>query len=86
MGKLNDQIAIITGSARGIGKTSEITFNREGAKVIVADLNVKGCEETVQMIKKAGGEAFFIRTDVSKTADVEAMVCMTIHVQVRALF
>ena len=74
MGQLDGKVALITGAGSGIGRASALTFAREGAKVAVADIVVEGGEETVRMVKEAGGEAFFIKVDVSNAAEVEAMV------------
>ncbi len=73
-GQLDGKVALITGAGSGIGRASALAFAREGAKVAVADIVVEGGEETVRMVKEAGGEAFFIKVDVSDAADVEAMV------------
>ncbi len=68
-------MALVTGAASGIGRVTAQAFAREGAKVIVStDLNIKGGEETVDLIKTAGGEATFVKCDVSKAVEVEAMV------------
>jgi NAD(P)-dependent dehydrogenase (short-subunit alcohol dehydrogenase family) len=56
-----------------------VAFAREGAKVIIADLDVEGGEETVRLIVEAGGEATLVETDVSRAADVEHMVKRTIE-------
>lgn len=72
MGRLEDKVAIITGAASGIGRATALLFAREGAKVVVADV-VSG-EEVVEMIKQTGGEAIFVKTDVSKATEVERMV------------
>jgi NAD(P)-dependent dehydrogenase (short-subunit alcohol dehydrogenase family) len=80
--KFQGRVALVTGGASGIGKVTAQMFAREGAKVIVAtDANIKGGEETVNLIKKAGGEATFIKCDVSKAREVEAMVdkCVQIY-------
>ena len=73
-GQLDGKVALITGAGSGIGRASALAFAREGAKVAVADIVVEGGEETVRMVKEAGGEAFFIKVDVSNAAEVEAMV------------
>jgi NAD(P)-dependent dehydrogenase (short-subunit alcohol dehydrogenase family) len=76
---LQDKVALVTGSSSGIGRTSALTFAREGAKVIVsADKNIAGGEETVKMIKEAGGSATFFKADVSRASDVEALVNNTV--------
>ena len=73
--KFEGRVALVTGGASGIGKVTAQFFGRKGAKVIVAtDANIKGGEETVSLIKAAGGEATFIKCDVSKPSDVQAMV------------
>ena len=71
---LKDKVAIITGAASGIGRATALLFAKEGAKVVVADINDKGGEETVKMIREQGGEAIFVHTDVSKREDVERLM------------
>jgi NAD(P)-dependent dehydrogenase (short-subunit alcohol dehydrogenase family) len=73
-----DKVALVTGGASGLGRTTALAFAREGAKVAVADIMVSGGEETVQLIRDAGGEAFFVKTDVAKREEIEAMVEKTI--------
>ena len=68
------KVALVTGAGSGIGRAAAQIFCREGAQVAVADVNVAGAQETVSLIKNAGGEAFCIQADVSKAAEVEAMV------------
>ncbi|MDD5337973.1 MAG: glucose 1-dehydrogenase [Dehalococcoidales bacterium] len=80
--KFEGKVALVTGGASGIGKVTAQVFAREGAKVIVTtDSNIKGGEETVRLIKEAGGEAAFVQCDVRKEADVEAMVakCVSLY-------
>jgi NAD(P)-dependent dehydrogenase (short-subunit alcohol dehydrogenase family) len=73
--KFEGRVALVTGASSGIGRGGALLFAREGAKVIVAsDSNVKGGEETVKMVKDAGGEAAFVKCDVTREADVKAMV------------
>jgi NAD(P)-dependent dehydrogenase (short-subunit alcohol dehydrogenase family) len=69
------KVALVTGGASGIGRAAARLFALEGASVIVStDSNITGGEETVQMIKSAGGKAAFVKCDVAKASDVEAMV------------
>jgi NAD(P)-dependent dehydrogenase (short-subunit alcohol dehydrogenase family) len=73
-GRLEGKAALVTGSGSGIGRATALLFAREGARVIVSDVNVSGAEETVAAIQKKGGEARFIRCDVSKPTEVEALI------------
>jgi NAD(P)-dependent dehydrogenase (short-subunit alcohol dehydrogenase family) len=66
---------LVTGAASGIGRVGAQLFAREGARVVATtDANVAGAEETVRLIKEAGGEASFVKGDVSDEADVKAMI------------
>jgi NAD(P)-dependent dehydrogenase (short-subunit alcohol dehydrogenase family) len=78
-GRVSGKVALITGGGSGIGRATAIVFAREGAKVAIADYNRNGGEETVRMIKSAGGEAFFIEANVAIAKQVEAMVAKTIE-------
>lgn len=73
------KVAVVTGASSGIGRASALAFAREGAKVVVADVLVEGGEETVRLIQEAGGEAFFVKTDVSNAAAVEALIQKTVE-------
>ena len=73
-GSLESKVALVTGGSSGMGRATALIFAREGAKVVVADMNSEGGEDTVSMIKGAGGEAIFVHADVSSADDVEAMV------------
>ena len=74
MGRLDDKVVIITGAGRGQGQAAAILFAGEGARVVVSDVNVEGGEAVAQQIRDAGGEAMFQAADVSKAAEVEALV------------
>ncbi|MBI1930165.1 SDR family NAD(P)-dependent oxidoreductase, partial [Candidatus Poribacteria bacterium] len=76
--RLANKVAIITGAASGLGQATALLFAKEGAKVVVADVNETGGVETVDQIRSAGGEATFVRTDVTSAKDAEAMVKSTI--------
>ena len=75
--KLTGKVAIITGAASGIGRATAELFAREGARVVVADINAEGAFDTVKAITGIGGEAFFVQTDISKRGEVEKMVRAT---------
>ncbi len=73
-GRVDGKIALVTGGGSGIGRATALVFAREGAKVVVTDVVVEGGEETVRLIKAAGGEALFVKADMAKAAEVEVMV------------
>ena len=71
---LAGKVALITGSASGIGRATAQLFAREGAKIAVADIDEAGGRETVESIRMASGEAFFVEADVGEMDQVQAMV------------
>ncbi|MFB3813523.1 MAG: SDR family oxidoreductase [Terriglobales bacterium] len=75
---LPGKVAFVTGASSGIGRASALLFAKEGAKVVVADVNVQGGQETVAQIKANGGEALFAKTDVSSEAEVKAAIERTV--------
>jgi NAD(P)-dependent dehydrogenase (short-subunit alcohol dehydrogenase family) len=72
MALVSGKIALVTGAGAGIGRATALKFAEEGAKVVVSD--IKGHEETAELIKKAGGDASAVKADVSRTTEVNAMV------------
>jgi NAD(P)-dependent dehydrogenase (short-subunit alcohol dehydrogenase family) len=79
MAKLVGKVAIVTGSASGIGRAIAELFAREGARVVVADINADGGTKTVEAIISSGGEAFFVKTDVTRHGEVEKKVEATVQ-------
>jgi NAD(P)-dependent dehydrogenase (short-subunit alcohol dehydrogenase family) len=72
-------VALVTGGGSGIGRASALAFARAGARVVVADVSADRGEETVGLIKSAGGEASFIFTDVSKAGEVQSLIRRTVE-------
>ncbi len=72
--RLTDRVAIVTGGASGIGAASALAMAREGARVLVVDLNEAGASTTVEQIEKARGQAAAVRADVTRAADNQAIV------------
>jgi len=78
-GTLEGKTALVTGGGSGIGRAASLAYSREGARVVVVDVNVEGGEETVQRIKESGGEAILVHADVSSNAGNQAMVAETVE-------
>ena len=72
--RLQDKVAIITGSARGIGRATALAFADQGAQVVVCDLDVTGGEQTAADIRASGGRAIFVQVNVTERASVDALV------------
>ena len=79
MARFQDRVALVTGGASGIGKSAALLFAREGAKVAIGDLDSEGGLATVREISRNGGQAIFLRTDVSQPSDMEALVARTVE-------
>lgn len=71
---LEGKVAVITGAGTGIGRATAILFAREGAKVVIAELNAAAGEQTAQLIVQAGGEAIAVTTDVSEPDSIQATI------------
>lgn len=71
--KLKNKMAIVTGGGSGIGRAICLHLMQEGARVLISDINLPAAQETVEMIRKAGGEADAIKTDVTKKDDAQVM-------------
>jgi NAD(P)-dependent dehydrogenase (short-subunit alcohol dehydrogenase family) len=72
--RLKDKVALITGAAGGIGRETSLLFAEEGARVVAVDINDEGCQETVDQVTAAGGQAIAVHADVSRAGDCEQMV------------
>lgn len=86
--RLKDKVAIVTGAASGIGQGIAVLFGKEGAKLLISDIEEVGLEETVRIIREAGGEVTSTKCDIRSTDEVDAMVdlCLekygTVHILV----
>jgi NAD(P)-dependent dehydrogenase (short-subunit alcohol dehydrogenase family) len=69
-----DTVAIVTGAGSGIGREAALAFTRAGVRVVVADIAIAAGEETAQQIAASGGDAIFVRTDVTRADSVENLV------------
>jgi NAD(P)-dependent dehydrogenase (short-subunit alcohol dehydrogenase family) len=77
--ELQGKVAIVTGGTSGIGRDTAILFAKAGAKVVVAGRREPEGKETVDLVHANGGDGFFVKTDVSRTADVQALVNKTVE-------
>ncbi len=79
-GLVKGKVALVTGGSSGIGRASGVALAREGAKVVLADVDARGGEETARLIEAAGGEALFVAADVSRSQEVEALMARAVEV------
>lgn len=75
---LNNKVALVTGAASGIGRAIALVLAREGAVVIVSDMDEQGGRETVELVVRQGGDAQFVKADVAVPADMQALVAQTV--------
>lgn len=76
--RFDGKVAMITGASTGIGRATALGFAREGAKLVLGDINEDEAQETLRQVEEAGGDALFQRTDVSVEADVQSLVAAAI--------
>jgi NAD(P)-dependent dehydrogenase (short-subunit alcohol dehydrogenase family) len=76
--RLEGKVAVVTGGAKGIGEAYSLGLAEEGARVVIADLDEAAGKKIAQQVEKAGGKARFVRTDVSRKGDVEALIAETV--------
>jgi len=78
MSLVSGKVALVTGAGAGIGRATALKFVEEGAKVVVSDVAGDGGDETVALVRQMGGDAVFIKADVTKAAEVEALITGTV--------
>lgn len=78
-GAIQGKVALVTGGTAGIGRDTAVLFAKEGAKVVVTGRREAEGNETVALVRQAGGEGLFVKSDVSKTADVQLVVQKTVE-------
>lgn len=77
--RLEDKTALVTGAGSGIGRACALAYAREGAKVMVSDINAANGEATTELIRDAGGTASFYKTDVTRADEVEDLIKRTVE-------
>ncbi len=77
--RMEGKIAVVTGAGSGIGRAIAVMFAKEGAKVVCANRNEKDGSETLDLIRKAGGTGIYVKTDVTKKADIENLLKKTLE-------
>ena len=72
--RLKDKVAFITGAGSGVGQATALIFAKEGAKIVVVDIDANAGNETVAMVKQQGGDAVFVLCDVAVEADIKKAI------------
>ncbi len=75
---LQNKVALVTGASSGIGRAIALVLSREGAKVVASDMNEECGRETVEFVEREGGNALFVKADVAKPADMQALVAQAV--------
>lgn len=75
---LNGKVSLVTGASSGIGRAVALAYGRAGARVVVSDVIEAGGEETVELVRRTGAEAVFVRADVASPEDCEALIAQTV--------
>src|SRR5512132_178089 len=78
-GNLDGKVALVTGAANGIGRATAVAFAREGANVVVADIDQRGNQDTARMIEDLGGQALAVNCDVTRSEDVQTALTKTVE-------
>jgi NAD(P)-dependent dehydrogenase (short-subunit alcohol dehydrogenase family) len=78
MGLVSGKVAVVTGAAARIGRAAALKFAEEGAKVVVSDVDSAGGKETVALIERAGTDAVFVKADIAKAVEVEALIARVV--------
>ena len=79
MKEFDNKIALVTGGSSGIGRATALAFAQKGAKIVIASRRMKESEATVQLVKNAGSEAIFVKTDVTKATEVENLISKAVE-------
>lgn len=77
--RLQNKTAVVTGAASGMGKAISVLYAKEGAKVVVSDINEEAARQTAEEIKSAGGEAIAVKANVANEEDIQQLIDKTVE-------